>query len=136
MPRYNVEIENGQKVLVDYSKPPVLDASEVSYGNSTVDAELDDIKSTISKHLLTSGVSLTDNTDYTCQSDGCFRIFANYSSNDSCVGYIDGVPMMSIRNATTGGNNGPNYSSIFVRKGTVIKVSGTGTFSGIFYPLG
>ena len=48
MPRYNVKTINGVKTLVDYSRPQLLDASDITYGNSDVESELDEINSNLS----------------------------------------------------------------------------------------
>ena len=47
MPFYKVKEESGTKKLVDYSMSPVLDASEIGYNSSNVEAELDSINQEI-----------------------------------------------------------------------------------------
>lgn len=48
MPYFKVKEESGTKKLVDYSMPPVLDASEVGYDSGNVESELDKINADLS----------------------------------------------------------------------------------------
>lgn len=82
-------------------------------------------------------VQLTDNVEYTCPSDGYFRIYCAQTAGSSCAGYIDGQELMYLAaNSTAPSLAHYILQAVYVRQGTKIKYTGTSSYSnGYFYPL-
>lgn len=76
-------------------------------------------------------VDLTNNTDYTCTSDGIFRVNVPASSNQVySLGYVNGTLLITATACAYSGT----ASSIAVKKGMTIKAVFAGSGNGKFYP--
>lgn len=112
--------------------PSAYPSSRVSYEDTTVEEELDEINSNFSRHTLGTVVDITSHNPlnpYICPSDGYIRVT---SGGNGGIQYamMDNIALgIIVGNATE-----PNCRlSIFVRKGSAIStqsnaISGTGEF--------
>mgnify|MGYP002522129925 CR=1 FL=1 len=125
-----------------------LDASDIPYDNTTSGMTATDVQDAVSelksnltqKEISTFGttITLTANTDYTTLKDGYFRIRLsgqNPSVNQNCVGTVNGVEMISVNTTTSTASSGYLWNAVFVRKGSVLKYTGTAVAQGHFIPL-
>ena len=120
-------------------------AAEISFDNTGTGMTATDVQDAVSelksnlvnleKHSLDTSIPLTANTEYTTTSDGYFRILSQSSANSYCYGYIDSTIVLALSNPTTVAMAGYLRDSIFVRKGTKIKFTGSTGASGEFLPL-
>lgn len=91
----------------------------------------------LEKHSLGTAISLTAGTEYTTLSDGYFRVALGSSAGGSSYiyGQIDGQNVITINGVSGGAIYGYPSNSVFVRKGTVIKYTGSSNSSATFLPL-
>lgn len=89
-------------------------------------------------NTLGSRVTLTDNTEYTCPSEGYFFItIPDSTTNIYCDGYVNSAQIMSLSTAITGGQLcSRQRSAVYVKQGMKIKYHGSaGNSNGYFYPI-
>ena len=141
-------ILNGTRFTL-YSNITELTAAATSYNNTgsglnanNVQDAIDEVKSEInslaSNQALNSfgtAVSLTLDTDYTCPSDGYFTILCYQTAVNYAFGYVNGATLMLNATSQNSAHQGSLVSSIFVRRGMIIKFSGTTNSTGTFRPL-
>ena len=78
-----------------------------------------------------TSVDLTSNVNYTCPSDGYFRVQCTSGSANYVLGYIEDTLMIN-----TGGVTSINPCvGTFVKQGMTLKYTGSTGSSGKFYPL-
>lgn len=90
----------------------------------------------LSKNTFGDQVTLVNNQDYTCPTDGYFRIVCGYQEKSKAVGIINDIILVALSstNSSSVVINNSMSSVIFVRAGMTIKYTGTNA-QGYFIPL-
>lgn len=92
----------------------------------------------MTKTHLGSVVTLTKDTDYTTLYDGYFEIMFNTADpqgNHYNYAYVDGVNLFTLNTPKSAQYFGYVRNALFVRKGSVIKFTGSTYAVGYFYPI-
>lgn len=101
-----------------------------------VEAQIASLRSSLSKNLFDNSVSLSNNTDYICPSDGYFSISCGVYGGAHAQGYVNDVMLLGVTTITTSNTVSGQVSSVFVRKGMTLKYTGsTGSSNAAFIPL-
>ena len=118
------------------SIPATYDADDIVFNNTgtglaatDAQAAIEEINARVSKNVMGTPVTLTNNTPYTATFDGYFTLYQTFANTGATMGFIDNVNIVII--APNG--NGNQMYTLFVRKGSVIKY--TGTELATFTPL-
>ena len=109
-------------------------AQDLSGAVNEINSSLTELK----KHSFGTTITLTDDTEYITLSDGYLRIRLSgspASANQYVYGYVNGEVMITINTPTSQTQTGYAYNSIFVRKGTPIKYTGTSSAQAHFLPM-
>ena len=95
-----------------------------------------ELNENLSKNTFGDQVTLINNQDYTCPTDGYFRIVCGYQEKSKAVGFINDINLvvLSSTNSSSVVINNSMASIIFVRAGMTIKYTGTNA-QGYFIPL-
>ena len=101
--------------------------------NFLIDRELNE---NLSKNTFGDQVTLANNQDYTCPTDGYFKTTCGLQAKSRVIGYINGIEMIQFSSTTNDSItlNNSVRSIIFVRAGMTIKYTGTNA-QGYFIPL-
>lgn len=130
-----VKIHNNKlwKFKVDHD-PGEWDESQVR--KTTLLDEIGELTEKLSKNTFGDQVTLANNQDYTCPTDGYFRIVCGYQEKSKAVGIINDIILaaLSSTNSSSVVINNSMSSIIFVRAGMTIKYTGTNA-QGYFIPL-
>lgn len=96
----------------------------------------EEVNTKIGANTFGSQVTLTNNEDYICPSDGYFRITCSYRTSSVARGWVSSLNVMvlSSTNNTATTLDNTTIASVFVRKGMTIKYSGTNA-KGYFTPI-
>ena len=128
LPSYYADKQSLDRVVQSVSS-----ASDLITQNANDIAEINNI---LDRNTLGNTVSLTENVDYTCPSNGYFQIQCGYEYGSYAKGVINNNVLMVV---SSGGNNGvtlvsPPRTSVIVKKGMVISFNGVRCY-GNFIPL-
>lgn len=76
-------------------------------------------------------------SDYTCPSDGYFLVAPEAAAGKYTDAYVNGIVLIHLAEPISGTLYGYPMTSLFVRKGSVIKIATNSSLSdrGKFYPL-
>lgn len=98
--------------------------------------EFGSVNSRIDANTFGSQVTLTNNEEYICPSDGYFCITCGYKTSSVARGWVNGLNVMvlSSTNNTATTLDNTTIASVFVRKGMTIKYTGTNA-KGYFTPI-
>lgn len=78
---------------------------------------------------------LTNDTNYTCPSDGYFKVSCSNANGSYCYGYVNGEILLSVTTPSNAYSTAYPNASIFVRKDMIIKYVGTNDGTAKFIPL-
>lgn len=93
------------------------------------------IKSSVRDYTFGTYVTLTQNVNYTCPSDGLLSIACPAAANSYCNGYVNNTAFLVLSTTATVGTIAGQYASLFVRKGMKVKFIGTTGATGYFFPI-
>lgn len=93
------------------------------------------IKSTIRDYTFGTYVTLTQNVNYTCPSDGYLAISCPTTANSYCNGYVNNTAFLILSTTATVGTVSGQAASLFVRKGMKVKFIGSTGATGDFFPI-
>lgn len=95
-----------------------------------------ELNENLSKNTFGDQVTLANNQDYTCPTDGYFKTTCGLQAKSRVIGYINGIEMIQFSSTTNDSItlNNSVRSIIFVRAGMTIKYTGTNA-QGYFIPL-
>ena len=98
--------------------------------------KIDELTENLSKNTFGDQVTLANNQDYTCPTDGYFKTTCGLQAKSRVIGYINGIEMIQFSSTTNDSItlNNSVRSIIFVRAGMTIKYTGTNA-QGYFIPL-
>ena len=98
--------------------------------------EFGSVNSRIDANTFGPQVTLTNNEDYICPSDGYFRITCSYMTSSVARGWVNSLNVMvlSSTNNTATTLDNTTIASVFARKGMTIKYTGTNA-KGYFTPI-
>jgi len=93
------------------------------------------IKSSIRNYSISPPYALTQDVNYTCPSDGYFKIMCSSAAGSYCYGLVNSTQLMVISTPTTVPTTTDQIRTMFVRKGLKIKFVGSTGATGYFFPI-